>query len=75
MSVVPALLLAFGAGLLSFLLPCTLPLIPGYLSQWIPQGGPQVYIDAHALTTLDPVVEELHPGEGLAPDVEGLAKG
>jgi len=27
-----ALLLAFGAGLLSFLLPCTLPLIPGYLS-------------------------------------------
>lgn len=27
-----ALLLAFGAGLGSFLLPCTLPLIPGYLS-------------------------------------------
>jgi len=27
-----ALPLAFGAGLISFLLPCTLPLIPGYLS-------------------------------------------
>lgn len=27
-----ALFLAFGAGLLSFVLPCTLPLIPGYLS-------------------------------------------
>lgn len=27
-----ALILAFGAGLGSFLLPCTLPLIPGYLS-------------------------------------------
>lgn len=27
-----ALLLAFGAGLLSFLLPCTLPLLPGYLA-------------------------------------------
>jgi cytochrome c-type biogenesis protein len=27
-----ALVLAFGAGLISFVLPCTLPLIPGYLS-------------------------------------------
>lgn len=27
-----SLLIAFGAGLISFLLPCTLSLIPGYLS-------------------------------------------
>src|SRR5260221_13234130 len=28
----PGLLAAFGAGLLSFLSPCVLPLVPGYLS-------------------------------------------
>ncbi|MFH2113403.1 MAG: cytochrome c biogenesis protein CcdA, partial [Spirochaetota bacterium] len=27
-----SILMAFGAGLLSFLSPCVLPLIPGYLS-------------------------------------------
>ena len=28
----PELLIAFGAGLISFLSPCVLPLIPGYIS-------------------------------------------
>lgn len=35
-------LLAFGAGMLSFLLPCTLPLLPGYLSYISGLGAEEV---------------------------------
>src|SRR5437868_2338741 len=35
-------LVAFGAGLLSFVLPCTLPLIPGYLSYMSGLGAEEI---------------------------------
>lgn len=38
-----ALFLAFGAGLISFLLPCTLPLVPGYLSYMAGIGAEEVH--------------------------------
>jgi cytochrome c-type biogenesis protein len=38
----PALLVAFGGGLISFLSPCTLPLLPGYLSYISGLGAEEV---------------------------------
>ena len=51
------LLAAFGAGILSFLAPCVLPLVPGYLSYLagasLQEGRPQapinVRVSLHAL--------------------------
>jgi hypothetical protein len=42
-----ALVVAFGAGLLSFLLPCTLPLIPGYLSYISGLGAEEIQDGKH----------------------------
>lgn len=45
--------LAFGAGLISFLLPCTLPLIPGYLSYMagLSTDDDRAQVATHAVVT------------------------
>jgi cytochrome c-type biogenesis protein len=43
----PALLVAFGGGLISFLSPCTLPLLPGYLSYISGLGAEEVQSGEH----------------------------
>jgi len=47
-----ALFVAFGAGLLSFVLPCTLPLIPGYLSYISGLGAEEIQDGKHRGTML-----------------------
>ncbi len=47
-----ALFVAFGAGLLSFVLPCTLPLIPGYLSYISGLGTEEIQEGNHRGTML-----------------------
>jgi cytochrome c-type biogenesis protein len=52
MNGVSALPLAFGAGLISFLSPCTLPLLPGYLSYISGVGAEEVYTGERWLRVL-----------------------
>lgn len=52
MTGVTALWLAFSAGLVSFLLPCTLPLLPGYLSYISGLGAEEVQARAYRGTVL-----------------------
>lgn len=44
------LLLAFGGGMLSFLSPCVLPLVPGYLSMMSGVGASQLAVATHTDT-------------------------
>lgn len=48
--------LAFGAGLLSFLFPCTLPLLPGYLSYISGLGAEEVQAGEHRGTLLSAAI-------------------
>src|SRR3954447_16197049 len=43
-----AFLVAFGAGILSFLSPCVLPLVPGYLSMMSGVGSSQLAVQTRA---------------------------
>ncbi len=52
MSGVGSLMLAFGAGLISFLSPCTLPLLPGYLSYISGLGAEEVRSGENTATLL-----------------------
>ena len=47
-----ALFLAFGAGLISFLLPCTLPLVPGYLSYMAGLSAEELRAGEHTKTVV-----------------------
>lgn len=49
------LLLAFGAGVLGFLSPCIVPLVPGYVS----------FVSGISLTELDPAARRQHLGQVL----------
>ena len=45
------LFIAFGAGLISFLSPCVLPLIPGYIS-YITSGKYETYFNSTKATAI-----------------------
>lgn len=47
-----SLMLAFGAGLLSFLLPCTLPLVPGFISYMSGLSATEMQSTQHRSTVL-----------------------
>lgn len=51
-----ALFLAFGAGVVSFLSPCTLPLLPGYLSYISGLGAEEVHAGRHPRLVLGAAV-------------------
>ena len=56
-----SLIVAFGAGLLSFLSPCVLPLVPVYLANLV---GPDIFVseayERHTPSSVAPLLKRIH---------------